>query len=440
MGETETVFANNGHQQEIKVRLTNDINESEWDLKNLWDKELERLTEWTKEVEMNEETFHNTLLEITHRIKIQELEKEMRRDWSSLFRRFNGIDKFLDLQDLWETQHQNLLLATISKYRDEIHRHFANVDDRNLEKMWLLTEAELKQVLERALAIDSLICKQYFGLAWKRPNLPSLELFGPTQPQKLASQLSQPFETEKCSPESDTESPCTELFSVGAAAQPRSSPEWEEGKLPREALKKVMELLCDEADFLMEDEVLKILSSLDKEEQTAVKLGSLCCSLGIGDEDVPKLVDFLIKYEQQRREQTEDACPESSGLTEGMETNATSNPPPDLILPNHVLPALKSFLEQHRRSKESAAQQLFSFSNPAVLNSLWLISEGTEKKSRARKSRPTAAVSSTAQCSLYCLQARMHIVLIGLSNHDMLVSGRLHRNIQRLNNVLPSVR
>lgn len=74
---------------------------------------------------------------------------------------------------------------------------------------------------------------------------------------------------------------------------------------------------------------------------------------------------------------------------------------------------------------------------PAALKSLWLSSEGKEQKSRARKSRLSTAASITTQCSLQCLHVRIHIVLSGLSSHDMLVEGRLHGEIQRSNSNHP---
>lgn len=46
-----------------------------------------------------------------------------------------------------------------------------------------MVEAEVKQLVERALVIDSLICKE-LGLAWERPHLPLMEVSGPIQPKK----------------------------------------------------------------------------------------------------------------------------------------------------------------------------------------------------------------------------------------------------------------
>lgn len=116
-------------------------------------------------------------------------------------------------------------------------RHFAVADVRKFEQMWLTVEAEVKELVERALVIDSLICKQHLGLAWERPRMAFMELSGPIRPQKHACQeaVSQLLDAS-VGPrlEADTLSPDIEMYKE------------EEGKLSVGTLKKVMELLCDE--------------------------------------------------------------------------------------------------------------------------------------------------------------------------------------------------
>lgn len=127
--------------------------------------------------------------------------------------------------------------------------------------MWLMIEAEVKQLVERVLVIESLIYKQHLGLAWERPPMPFMEHSGPIQPQKQAcgpdrQAESQLFETgsqrmmdASVGPqlEADTESMDMETHREGREAQSESGAEVDEGKLMTETVKKVMELLCDEA-------------------------------------------------------------------------------------------------------------------------------------------------------------------------------------------------
>uniref|UniRef100_A0A3P8UE18 Dynein regulatory complex protein 1 n=1 Tax=Cynoglossus semilaevis TaxID=244447 RepID=A0A3P8UE18_CYNSE len=51
-------------------------------------------------------------------------------------------------------------------------RQITLADTRTFEDMWLTVDAEVKQLVEKALDIDSLICKQHYGIAWQRPQLP----------------------------------------------------------------------------------------------------------------------------------------------------------------------------------------------------------------------------------------------------------------------------
>lgn len=118
-----------------------------------------------------------------------------------------------------------------------------------------MIEAEVKQLVERALVIDSLICKQHLGLSWEKPPMAFMEFSGPIQPQKQAqrstqqvgSQLFQTGQALQCSlgsMETDAEGTSMRIYTAGTAVQSESSAEVE--TLSMETLKKVMELLCDE--------------------------------------------------------------------------------------------------------------------------------------------------------------------------------------------------
>lgn len=127
-----------------------------------------------------------------------------------------------------------------------------------------MLEAEVKQLVERVLVTDSLICN-HLGLAWQRPHMEFMEVSGPVQPQKQASRphrpaVSQLFHTgqaSQCSQrmmdlsvgprlETDTESTDMEMYKEGTAVQSESGAEVEEGKPSTETLNKVLELLCDD--------------------------------------------------------------------------------------------------------------------------------------------------------------------------------------------------
>uniref|UniRef100_A0A668SUV1 Dynein regulatory complex protein 1 n=1 Tax=Oreochromis aureus TaxID=47969 RepID=A0A668SUV1_OREAU len=152
-------------------------------------------------------------------------------------------------------------------------RYTTAADARKFEEMWVMMEEEVTQLAEKALAIDSLICK-HLGLAWERPSAAFMESPGPRRSQDL---------------ERDSE------HGTGV----------EEGELSSETLMKVMELLCDETGFLVEDKLRKLLVPMEKNEQTIVKLHSLFAVLGLKEKDLPKLLhEFLLMYERQQGERS----------------------------------------------------------------------------------------------------------------------------------------
>ncbi|KAM7395296.1 hypothetical protein PAMA_006864 [Pampus argenteus] len=405
---TESVY-----HQEREVLHTRHRTDWEQYTEDLRDKQQVRLTEKKKKVEEYEAKIYELMMEtidkfcilsLEENAKYQILERELQQiKAKNMITTFEQMKQNNDIQvNSFNLSHMKSRIASLhtkvknlkSKYTsqkkqfrqknwylsEEYKRniqqyeriqkkisHFAVADAKKFEEMWLMIDAELKQLVEGALVIDSLIYKQHLGLDWERPHMPFMELSGPLQPHKQAqrhtrqavSQLFQSGQAVQCShgmmdasvgPRlgSDAESIDMEVCRQGRAAKSAAVEE-----VSMETMKKLMELLCDESGFLMEDKVLDLLAPLEKDEQTVVKLGSLLCAFGIDEVDVPKLADFLSKYKPRQKEPTEDVCAES-----GESTSSTTYLTPKSVHPNHVLPALKSFLKHYR---ESSARQQPSF-------------------------------------------------------------------------------
>uniref|UniRef100_A0A3B4H868 Dynein regulatory complex protein 1 n=1 Tax=Pundamilia nyererei TaxID=303518 RepID=A0A3B4H868_9CICH len=260
---------------------------------------------------------------------IRELQWERRVKEDEYLKNLRRLDEEIKLMlDSMQQQFQNLSKA----YREELTQLQVEpdltADARKFEEMWVMMEEEVTQLAEKALAIDSLICK-HLGLAWERPSAAFMESPGPrrSQDQRMMDASVGP------SLERDSE------HGTGV----------EEGELSSEMLMKVMELLCDETGFLVEDKLRKLLAPMEKNEQTTVKLHSLFAVLGLEEKDLAKLAEFLLMYKRQQGEQTV------------MENSATADSTSRLINPNNILPALRCFLEQHRKSVHERS----SLSHPA---------------------------------------------------------------------------
>lgn len=161
-------------------------------------------------------------------------------------------------------------------------RHFAAIDAKKFEEVWLMNEEEVKALVEKALDTDRLVHEQQLGLAWQRPSLAFMERCGPLQPQRQGqktahqaiSELLQLGQTSGCSmgkgkyqeagvgPESGVgpgaESPgmAVDVYDSGPGLESGSSEVEREregsegehsGTVSVKMVKKLLELLCDEA-------------------------------------------------------------------------------------------------------------------------------------------------------------------------------------------------
>ncbi|KAL7888783.1 hypothetical protein AOLI_G00037570 [Acnodon oligacanthus] len=251
-----------------------------------------------------------------------------------------------------QSHEENQLLTddykrTMQQYKDmqKKMRHFAAVDAKRFEEVWLMNEAEAKALVHRALEIDRLIHEQQLGLDWAAPSLPFMENSGPFQPRRQVQQTSRQVATQVLSGmgrKGDTE-----------AEREGSTVEGSESTgVDHKTVKRLLELLCDETGFLIESKLLKLLSSLEKDEQSFMKLDSIFSAVGVeNEEDVYKMAEFFVKYKlHQKDQQKEDISISNDG-------DLVPEKDSDLIHPNDVLRALRAFTSQYCRPRDDPSWQ-----------------------------------------------------------------------------------
>ncbi|XP_006625941.2 dynein regulatory complex protein 1 isoform X1 [Lepisosteus oculatus] len=262
-------------------------------------------------------------------------------------------------------------------------RHFAAIDAKTFEDIWLMNEAEVKELVEKALQTDRLIHEQQLGVAWVRPPLPFMEHLGPIIPQRklkksagqLAGELLRSGGSQTSGEEKEEAEPTAAVSpssvlpiqdqDVTDTEHPVSTAE-DHMKISAKTVKRLLEILCDETGFLIESKLLKLLSPLEKDEQSLMKLDAIFLALGIeNEEDVYKLADFFMTYKQQQKEDEDEDC--SSGemsqeqrRSRVLEREDSSSVPHssslDPIHPNDVLKALQAFTTEYCRPREKYLQ------------------------------------------------------------------------------------
>ncbi|KAL4660993.1 dynein regulatory complex protein 1 [Arapaima gigas] len=237
---------------------------------------------------------------------------------------------------------------TMQQYRDvqKKMRHFVTIDAKRLEEIWLMNEAEVRGLMEKALEIDCVVHEQQLAVPWARPPLAVADRSG----QQGAAHAS--FPTGLLALQNDG----TEHRHLGGL------------NISAPTLKKLLELLYDETGFFAEGKILTLLVPLEKDERSCVQLDAVIMALGIEDEDDGhQLANFLTKYRQQKMEDVGTAESKTLvGTDEGRSDESWD------IHPSEVLAALRVFAAEHHGLRS----QPFIFTPPVN----WLIPKKTPQR------------------------------------------------------------
>ena len=261
------------------------------------------------------------------------------------------------------------------QYRDvqKKARHFQMSDAKLFREVWGMNEEKVRELAGEVLEADRVVHTQQLGLEWGKPcEVPSpVERVLATARSKMsqatiyASQvLSEPdggvggedkgFEGEGEGEKLSTRGPTRgEEEEEGRRVDTSRAPTAQVHP-SSSTVKKVLELLCQEAGFLLDEKLIRLVAPLAKEEQVMMKLDSMFKSLGIHtEEDIQHLVGFFVREQEKVEEGEEEREGESQTLkvtddeaVKRGETHARSGTA--LIHPNEIPSALRRFVEQRK--------------------------------------------------------------------------------------------
>nr|XP_038968411.1 dynein regulatory complex protein 1 isoform X1 [Rattus norvegicus] len=179
-------------------------------------------------------------------------------------------------------------LVTQFKDLQKAIRHFIIIDQDKFREIWLMNEAEAKELAQRAFDVDKIIHSQHLGLPWKIPNFWFLNNVGPISLQQQQKSVTQILEELLLQSEDEgTETAMSEDESYMDLPNQVSA----------KTTKKILVLLCDESGFLIESKLLSLLLPLEKSECYLLRLDAIFSALGIeSEDDLYKMVNFFLRF------------------------------------------------------------------------------------------------------------------------------------------------
>jgi dynein regulatory complex protein 1 len=262
----------------------------------------------------------------TLKSKISKQEKSFQQEYFSLTDDYKRItDQFKELQKKF--------------------RHFQIADSKKYRQIWQMNEEIAKEKLRKVLQADRIIHEQQLGLEWTPPDE---DLF------KSAEHTIEKVERR------DKEPVAAALMIASTFAE--SGDEDEGGvkdsfgvRLTRKGYSKTMklmlELLCNEAGFLVEERLQKLLNPLHRDEQSLMKLDSILKALGVETvEDIESLTSYFVSKHPKGEEH---AVPGE------VKVNSTDGSAV-LINPNEVVKAIRKFVEEQRNKSGDSDPNLQS--------------------------------------------------------------------------------
>ena len=241
-------------------------------------------------------------------------------------------------------------------------QHFEVADTKRYRDVWQMNEEAVTDLMRKVLQADKIIHEQQLGLSWLPPSEHIFHAGGEGQRGASAG-------------------------AAAATAADESGPV-SRGQMDNENIKHMLELLCNEAGFLVEGKIQKLLEPLPPDEQNLLKIDSILKVLGVeGAGDVESLLSYFL-------------------------ADADNH---ELIHPNDAIKAIKAFVEEHQAERARGGDTTKA-SKPSAKEAG---QEGTRREEREFWERMSAIISDKTFRVWNALEKALH-------KYDALLKSRAH--------------
>lgn len=272
-------------------------------------------------------------------------------------------------------------------------RHFQTTDQKKFQDVWAMNEEQVRELVHSVLEADRIIHEHQLGLPWEPPNLDFMDIpktaeqtYGSKEQKISATQMAHEIMSGVGTDDGEED---IDKSSVGGKLERQMAGK----KLSAKTIKAVLELICDEAGFLVESKLTKLLAPLEKDEQSLMKLDAIFAALGVDTEDDIYLLSnyFLGHGEGEQAPEGSERGTKDDEMTEEKATieetagkmderekededgsvvlsvdekasdsssvKAHLSEMKNLIHPNEVVKALRKFVQDNRQPQKEAKRQ-----------------------------------------------------------------------------------
>lgn len=272
-------------------------------------------------------------------------------------------------------------------------RHFQTTDQKKFQDVWAMNEEQVRELVHSVLEADRIIHEHQLGLPWEPPNLDFMDTprtaeqtYGSKEQKMSATQMAHEIMSGVGTDDGEED---IDKSSVGGKLERQVAGK----KLSAKTIKAVLELICDEAGFLVESKLTKLLAPLEKDEQSLMKLDAIFAALGVDTEDDIYLLSnyFLGHGESEQAPEGSERGTKDDEMTEEKATieetagkmderekededgsvvlsvdekasdsssvKAHLSEMKNLIHPNEVAKALRKFVQDNRQPQKEAKRQ-----------------------------------------------------------------------------------
>eukprot|EP00163_Fabomonas_tropica_P016218 TRINITY_DN2917_c0_g1_i2.p1 TRINITY_DN2917_c0_g1~~TRINITY_DN2917_c0_g1_i2.p1 ORF type:complete len:569 (+),score=175.16 TRINITY_DN2917_c0_g1_i2:731-2437(+) len=313
----------------LKIRLETEIQGLEQQLEEMraqYQLNTEKL-DYNYKV-LSERDQENTATINQHRKRIARLQDVL----SNLMAKYHKTDKHYRQQNMDLTEEYKRITEQFKDLQNKF-RHFEITDNKKYREMWDMNEQLVDELVQRVLQADKIITEDMLGWQWVPPDDRYFEQGG--SGEGGAAGTGSGAAGEDADGAATLQQSQSRTEGVGGSSSPsqQGAAAAFESQASKETIKRVLQLIRDEAGFMVDDKVRTILEPLEADEQNLVQVDAILKILGVDRaETVEKLVSYFLKSGVQQEQ-----------LEGGADIDTM------LIEPNDAIAALREFYEDHQQ-------------------------------------------------------------------------------------------